>query len=62
MRHRTAFLIVALLAALIFGITVLASGDWLPGVIIVGSAVVGLTGQFRLGRRGSRPASSSSAR
>jgi hypothetical protein len=47
---------VALLAACIFGITVLASGDWLPGAIIVAASVVGVIGQARrLGRGGSGP-------
>ena len=40
-RH-TALLAVALLAALCFGIIVLAGGDWIPGGIIVASALVGL--------------------
>jgi len=38
----TAFLTVGLLAALIFGIIVLAGGDWLPGTIIVAASLVGL--------------------
>ncbi|MGN6167952.1 MAG: hypothetical protein ACTHQQ_07240 [Solirubrobacteraceae bacterium] len=39
---RTAILTVALGACLIFGITVLSSGDWLPGAIIVAASTVGL--------------------
>jgi hypothetical protein len=39
---RTAVITVALGACLIFGIIVLASGDWLPGGIIVGASTVGL--------------------
>jgi hypothetical protein len=42
----TAFLTVALLAALIFGIVVLASGDWIPGGIIVGASLIGLARQI----------------
>jgi hypothetical protein len=40
--RRTAMLTVALAACLIFGIIVLAGGDWLPGGIIVGASTVGL--------------------
>ena len=40
--RQTAFLAVALLAALCFGIFVLAGGDWIPGGLIVVSALVGL--------------------
>lgn len=39
---RTAILTVALGACLIFGIVVLSTGDWLPGVIIVAASTVGL--------------------
>ena len=39
---RTALLTMGLLAALIFGAIVLAGGDWIPGGIIVASALVGL--------------------
>lgn len=42
---RTALLTVGLLAALIFGIVVLAGGDWIPGAIIVVAGVIGLAGQ-----------------
>ena len=38
----TAFLTVALVAALVFGIAVLATGDWIPGTVIVAASVVGL--------------------
>lgn len=38
-RH-TALLFVALLSALIFGIVVLTSGDWIPGTIIVAASVI----------------------
>ena len=39
---RTALLAVALLAALLFGITVLAASDWIPGTIIVVASLVAL--------------------
>lgn len=41
----TAFLTVGLLAALTFGILVLAGGDWIPGTIIVAASLVGLIRQ-----------------
>ena len=44
--RRTALLIVGLLAALVFGIIVLAGGDWIPGTIIVAAAVIGLGRQI----------------
>ena len=40
--RRTALLAVALLCALIFGIIVLAGGDWIPGTVIVVASVTGL--------------------
>ena len=40
--RQTALLTVALSAALIFGITVLAGGDWIPGSIIVTASLIGL--------------------
>jgi len=43
--RRTAVTTVALSFALLFGITVLAGGDWLPGGIIVVAALVGLARQ-----------------
>jgi predicted tellurium resistance membrane protein TerC len=43
--RRTAFLTVGLAAALVFGIIVLVSGDWIPGTIIVVATVVGLAEQ-----------------
>ena len=39
---QVAIISVALGACLIFGIIVLASGDWLPGGIIVAASTVGL--------------------
>jgi len=43
---RTALLTVGLLAALIFGIIVLAGSDWIPGTIIVAASLIGLAGQI----------------
>ena len=40
--RQTALLAVALLSALIFGITVLAGADWIPGTLIVAASVIGL--------------------
>ena len=40
--RRTAIMTLALVACLVFGIIVLASGDWIPGGIIVAATVVGL--------------------
>ena len=42
---RISLLTVGLAAALIFGILVLAGGDWVPGTVIVVASVVGLAGQ-----------------
>lgn len=44
--RQTALLTVALFAALCFGIIVLAGGDWIPGGLIVGSALIGLGRQI----------------
>jgi hypothetical protein len=49
--RRTAFLTVALAAALVFGITVLISGEWLPGGVIVAASLVGLAEQVPVIRR-----------
>jgi hypothetical protein len=49
--RRTAFLTVGLAAALVFGIIVLVSGDWLPGAIIVATALIGLAQQVPVIRR-----------
>ena len=43
---RTTLLTVGLLATLIFGIIVLAGGDWIPGAIIVAASLIGLAGQI----------------
>ena len=43
--RRTAVITLALFAALVFGIFVLAGGDWIPGVITVVAALVGLARQ-----------------
>ena len=42
----TALLSVGPLAALIFGIIVLAGGDWIPGTVIVVAGLVGLARQI----------------
>ena len=42
----TAVLTVGLLAALIFGIIVLASEDWIPGTVIVAASLIGLARQI----------------
>ena len=42
----TALLSVGLLAALIFGILVLAGGDWIPGALIVVASLIGLARQI----------------
>ena len=49
--RRAAIITAALAACLIFGIIVLASGDWLPGGIIVGASAVGLAREVRIIRR-----------
>ena len=49
--RRTAILTVALAAALVFGIIVLASGDWIPGGIIVASTLVGLAREIPVIRK-----------
>lgn len=52
-RHalRTGLLTVGLLAALVFGIIVLASGDWMPGAIIVVATLIALGAQIPIIRR-----------
>ena len=42
----TALLTVGLLAAFVFGIMVLAGGDWIPGAVIVAASVIGLARQI----------------
>lgn len=42
---RTVFMTIGLTAALVFGIFVLAGGDWLPGTIIVAASLAGLASQ-----------------
>lgn len=49
--RRTAFLTVGLAAALVFGIIVLVSGDWIPATIIVVAALIGLARQVPVIRR-----------
>ena len=45
-RRRAALITVALFAALVFGLVVLAGGDWIPGGITVAAALVGLARQI----------------
>ena len=42
----TALLTVGLLAALVFGIILLAGGDWIPGTLIVAASLIGLVRQI----------------
>ena len=49
--RRTAVLTVALVACVVFGVIVLAGGDWIPGGIIVASAVIGLSRQIPVIRK-----------
>lgn len=49
--RRTAFLSVGLAAALVFGIIVLVTGDWIPGTIIVAATLIGLSRQVPVIRR-----------
>ena len=58
--RRTAFLTVGLAAALVFGIIVLISGDWIPGTIIVAATLIGLANQVPVIRRLRSEASSPS--
>ncbi len=44
--RRTAIMTLAFAAALVFGIILLASSDWIPGGIIAAAAVVGLVVQI----------------
>ena len=39
-------LTLGLLAALVFGIIVLAGGDWMPGTLIVAASLIGLASQI----------------
>ena len=49
--RRAAVMTVALGFALLFGIIVLAGGDWIPGAIIVAAALVGLAREIPLIRK-----------
>jgi hypothetical protein len=49
--RRATLLTIALVAALAFGVTVLAGGDWLPGGVIVASSLIGLAGQISVIRK-----------
>jgi hypothetical protein len=44
--RQTALLTVALSAALVFGIVVLAGGDWIPGTLIVAASLIALARQI----------------
>jgi CHASE2 domain-containing sensor protein len=46
-RRRAVTVTIALTGALVFGILVLAGGDWIPGTITVIAAVVGIAAQIR---------------
>jgi hypothetical protein len=47
----TASVTVALAAELVFGIVVLASGDWVPGTVIVVASLTGLVREVPVVRR-----------
>jgi hypothetical protein len=49
--RRTAFLTVGLVAALVFGIILLVTGDWIPGTIMVAASLIGLARQVPVIRR-----------
>ena len=57
--RRTAFLTLGLVACGVFGVIVLAGGDWIPGAVIVVAVLIGLVRQVpvirRLCRQGSAP-------
>ena len=49
--RRAAIITTALTACLVFGIIVLASGDWLPGTVIVAASTVGLAREIPVIRK-----------
>ena len=49
--RRTAITTVALAAGFAFGIILLATGDWIPGAIIVAATVVGLAAEIPVIRK-----------
>jgi hypothetical protein len=55
------FLLVSFVGAGIFGIILLADGDWLPGGIIVAASITGLAVRIPVIRRLSRGGSTPSA-
>jgi len=59
--RQTALITVALVFALVFGISLLASGDWIPGAIIALVTVAGLSLQTRVIVRLCREGATSSA-
>ena len=64
--HQTAFITAAVMFGLVFGIILLAKGDWIPGGIIVVAGVVGLSVQIpviaKLCRGGTVPSTPGSKR
>ena len=44
--RQTAFVTVALVAGLIFGVILLSDGDWIPGGIIVTAGLIGVAVQI----------------
>ena len=61
MTRRAMFLVVSLVGAGIFGIILLADGDWLPGGIIVAASLTGLAVKIPVIRGLSRGGSTPSA-
>ena len=66
--RRTAIMTLAFAAGMVFGIILLATGDWIPGGILVAATVIGLAVEIPVIRKlcstdptrsapGSRPAS-----
>jgi hypothetical protein len=55
--RRATFLTVGFAAALIFGITVLASKDWIPGTVIVVASLIGLAKEVPMTRKPRPPRS-----
>jgi len=57
--RQTTFLTLGLVACGVFGVIVLAGGDWIPGAVIVAAVVIGLARQVpvirKLCREGSAP-------
>jgi hypothetical protein len=64
--RQTAFITAAVTFGLVFGIILLANGDWIPGAIIAVAGAVGLSVQIpviaKLCREGTAPSTSGSKR